>query len=243
LGLEPTSELYIRHLCDIFDEVKRVLKKTGTVWINFGDSYGGNAQSNWNVREDYPEEKKTGGFHSKLRKEPWDGNLIKGPAKSLVGIPEMFVLEMKRRGWIRRNTIIWWKPNCMPSSTQDRFTVDFEYLYFFTKSQRYFFERQFEPHTESTKERSKYHWCKSGNKASEYQNLSGLNRDEEYPLNPQGRNKRTVWQMTKEEYLNWQAEIYDTAKALMEAKGGSVWKITTEAFKEAHFATFPSCPG
>jgi len=41
----------------------------------------------------------------------------------------------------------------MPASTKDRFTVDFEYRFFFTKSDRYFFNQQFEPHAESTKKR------------------------------------------------------------------------------------------
>ena len=41
LGLEPTFQEYINKLCDIFDEVKRVLKKTGTCWVNLGDTYGG----------------------------------------------------------------------------------------------------------------------------------------------------------------------------------------------------------
>ena len=40
LGLEPTFQEYITKLCDIFDEVKRVLKKTGTCWVNMGDTYG-----------------------------------------------------------------------------------------------------------------------------------------------------------------------------------------------------------
>ncbi|MBI1742894.1 site-specific DNA-methyltransferase [Candidatus Acetothermia bacterium] len=41
LGLEPTFELYIKHLCDILDEVKRVLKKEGTCWVNIADTYAG----------------------------------------------------------------------------------------------------------------------------------------------------------------------------------------------------------
>lgn len=41
LGLQPTFQLYIKHLCDIFDEIKRVLKNTGTCWVNLGDVYAG----------------------------------------------------------------------------------------------------------------------------------------------------------------------------------------------------------
>ena len=39
LGLEPTPELYVQHLVEIFREVRRVLRKDGTVWLNLGDSY------------------------------------------------------------------------------------------------------------------------------------------------------------------------------------------------------------
>ena len=39
LGLEPTFQEYITKLCNIFDEVKRVLKKEGTCWVNLGDTY------------------------------------------------------------------------------------------------------------------------------------------------------------------------------------------------------------
>ena len=41
LGAEPNFEQYINHLCDVFDEVKRVLKDDGTCWVNIGDTYGG----------------------------------------------------------------------------------------------------------------------------------------------------------------------------------------------------------
>ena len=110
LGLEPTFELYIKHLCDIFDEIKRVLRKDGTCFINMGDSYWGGGQE--------------GKFYMN---------------KSLCDIPYRFSIEMINRGWIKRNTIIWHKPNCMPSSAPDRFTVDFEYLFFFTKNNKAIF--------------------------------------------------------------------------------------------------------
>ena len=116
LGLEPTFHQYLEHLIEIFAEVKRVIKKTGSIWVNIGDSYNDN--------------------------------------KSLSGIPERFAIRMTDElGLIRRNTIIWHKPNCMPSSARDRFTVDFEYIYFFSKSPRYHFETQYEPLIEPNRKR------------------------------------------------------------------------------------------
>jgi len=130
LGLEPTFELYIKHLCDIFDEAKRVLRKDGTCWVNMGDTYWGGGQGG----NDY------GGKF--VIPSTTFGHIAKGngyPTKSLCLIPQRFAIEMVNRGWILRNTIIWHKPNCMPSSAKDRFTVDFEYVYFFVKNKKTLF--------------------------------------------------------------------------------------------------------
>jgi len=130
LGLEPTFELYIKHLCQIFDEVKRVLRKDGTCFVNIGDSYwgGGQGGADYGGKEIVP----SSNF----------GHVAKGKNylnKSLCDIPYRFSIEMINRGWIKRNTIIWHKPNCMPASADDRFTVDFEYVFFFTKNNKAIF--------------------------------------------------------------------------------------------------------
>ena len=135
LGLEPTFELYIKHLCNIFDEIKRVLRKDGTCWVNIGDSYGGSGGASGHTLETLNLNRLTVGYGAT------EGNqkATKGYAKSLLDIPYRFSIEMTNRGWIKRNTIIWWKLNCMPSSADDRFTVDFEYLFFFTKNNKAIF--------------------------------------------------------------------------------------------------------
>jgi len=137
LGLEPTFDEYINKLCDIFDEVKRVLRDDGTCWVNLGDTYGGIGHSDWSNNKSWNTSKLDKNQDFKLKKNY--------PDKCLVMIPQRFAIEMVNRGWILRNTIIWHKPNCMPSSVKDRFTVDFEYLFFFSKSKKYYFEQQLEP--------------------------------------------------------------------------------------------------
>jgi len=133
LGLEPTPELFIKHLCDIFDEIKRVLRDDGTIWVNLGDTYSNSStKSNWDTFAKYRHDGGAG-------KRDIGGNEPKKrypdtPTKSLVMIPQRFALEMINRGWILRNVIIWHKNNCMPSSASDRFTIDFEYIYFFSKN-------------------------------------------------------------------------------------------------------------
>jgi len=135
LGLEKTFEEYITKLCNIFDEVKRVLRKDGTCWVNLGDSYNSHTFGN---------SKKGGGLQKNLvQKNEAFPRWRKAPKnlgdKSQCAIPERFLIEMLNRGWIKRNTIIWHKPNCMPSSAKDRFTVDFEYVYFFVKNSKAIF--------------------------------------------------------------------------------------------------------
>ncbi len=139
LGLEPTFELYIKHLCDIFDEVKRVLRKDGTCWVNMGDSYAGNMgkKSGWTDNKlGYGKEEAIDKGVCLTSKTKFEYTL---PHKSLNLIPQRFVIEMVDRGWIARNVLIWWKPNCMPSSAKDRFTIDFEDVFFFTKSNKALF--------------------------------------------------------------------------------------------------------
>jgi hypothetical protein len=145
LGLKPTFGLYIMHLCDIFDEVKRVLKKTGTVWVNLGDTYwsakgschnpGGGANSIETTKKDY-------GVYPLNRGNKSDIPYLK--PKSLCLIPSRFAIEKCNRGWVLRNIIVWHKPNCLSSNAREHFTVDFEQLFFFTKNSKYYFESQFE---------------------------------------------------------------------------------------------------
>jgi site-specific DNA-methyltransferase (adenine-specific) len=148
------------------EEVYRVLKPSGTCWVNLGDTYGGSgAGTTKNVDiEKYKQNAKEsyilpGGKakSSKLRNTKYN--------KSLLMIPERFAIGMIERGWILRNQIIWHKPNAMPESAKDRFTVDYEYIFFFTKNKKYYFKQQFEQN-------------KSSDKTTR---------------NPLGRNKRCVW--------------------------------------------------
>ena len=135
LGLEPTFDLYIKHLCDIFDEIKRVLREDGTCFVNIGDSYGGSGNASGHTKNT----KNLGYKTSEMGATQGNQRSTGQYAKSLLDIPYRFSIEMINRGWIKRNTLIWYKPNCMPSSASDRFTIDFEYLFFFTKNNKAIF--------------------------------------------------------------------------------------------------------
>lgn len=208
LGLEPTPQLYIEHLVSIFDEVKRVLKPSGSCWVNLGDSYAG-SWGNYGARGGKQRPSKVEKF-DRPGAPPHDmlpPTVNCGIAeKCLVQIPSRFAIAMTDAGWILRNEIIWHKPNAMPSSVKDRFTVDFEKLFFFTKSKRYYFEPQYEPMSEATKERDQYGFggaflsqFTGSPTEKRYQN-TGRPIEEPHFYNEKGRNKRTVWTITTKPY-------------------------------------------
>ncbi len=197
LGLEPTVELYISHLVQIFNEVKRVLKKTGTCWVVIDDSYaGGKGQSGsrdaefQNQRHERGESlnthyQTTGGYGYT---RPTDGN-IGVPAKSLCAIPARFQIAMIDAGWICRNDICWQKNNPMPESVKDRFTTSWEHIYFFSKSKKYWFQQQFEPHQSTESEIARQY--SDGTKETEW--ATNKKYSGGVGFGTQGRNKRDVW--------------------------------------------------
>jgi site-specific DNA-methyltransferase (adenine-specific) len=184
LGLEPSIDLFVKHLCDIFDEVKRILRKDGTCWVNLGDSY--NNQSGTIGRKDKSKYDGKSDIHC-LR-----GGTQKLQSKCLCQIPSRFAIEMCDRGWILRNEIIWQKLNCMPSSITDRFTVDFEKIFFFVKNQKYSFEQQFEPVKFESIQRSKREYGEGKNLKTA---MKGTSEYGYHPENHLGRNKRTIWKI------------------------------------------------
>jgi len=132
-GLEPTYQEYLEHLWQFMDEVKRVLKETGTVWINLGDTYNGNKTGNDDpVHNTYPKNPVATLVNKK--------KIIEIPDKCLLLIPHRFAIGCIDRGWIMRNDIIWAKRNGMPESTQDRFSKKHEYFFLIVKNKKYYFD-------------------------------------------------------------------------------------------------------
>lgn len=129
-GLEPTYQEYLEHLWQMMDEIYRVLKPTGTVWINLGDTYNGNKVGNTS-NKGYIENSVVDTFVKKKQPEP---------EKCLLLIPHRFGIGCIDRGWIMRNDIIWAKRNGMPESVTDRFSKKHEYFFFMTKSEQYYFD-------------------------------------------------------------------------------------------------------
>jgi len=125
LGLEDNPYDYINNMVVVFDEVKRVLKPTGTCWLNLGDSYSkaNYKYAGWSIKE-----------------------------KDLVGIPWRVAIALQSSGWWLRSDIIWNKPNQIPESVIDRPTRCHEYIFLLTKDRRYWYDAEAirEPPTEKT---------------------------------------------------------------------------------------------
>ena len=180
LGLESTPEEYVEKMVEIFREVKRVLKKDGTLWLNLGDFYAGSWKGGGNNNLNNPHcEKINPGFSSKDIKP-----------KDLIGIPWTVAFALRADGWYLRQDIIWSKPNPMPESMKDRCTKSHEYIFLMTKNAKYYYD------ADAIKETAAYAGQNRGGSHNRYeQNNAGM--DNKIYNN---RNKRSVWTVLTKPY-------------------------------------------
>lgn len=150
IGSEARLEDYITNLKSIFHEVFRVLTADGTFWLNIGDSYTSGNRT-WRHTD-----KKNPARAMNYRPPTPDG--LK--PKDLVGVPWRVAFALQADGWFLRSDIIWYKPNCQPESVKDRPTRSHEYLFLFSKSEKYFYnyEAVQEPSTNGTRRNRRTVW-------------------------------------------------------------------------------------
>jgi site-specific DNA-methyltransferase (cytosine-N4-specific) len=132
IGLEPTISQFLNHLVTVFNEVKRVLKDNGTLWLNIGDGYtSGNR-----------------GYRAADKKNPARAMTVRPDTpkglkrKDLLGTPWRLAFALQDDGWYLRSDIVWHKPNAMPESVKDRPTRAHEYLFMLTKSEKYYYNQE-----------------------------------------------------------------------------------------------------
>lgn len=213
LGLEPTPESFVASMVEVFEEVRRVLRPDGTLWLNIGDSYAGSwgAQSRGNTAGEASSTISGGSMLSARQikaapRETMTGSLKKTPglkSKDLVGIPWRLAFALQAAGWYLRSEIIWHKRSPMPESVSDRPTKAHEQIFLLTKSERYFYDKQAiaEP-------------CVAGNNGSTFT-----------------RGKTAVSQQACSQLERADPETRNVR---------SVWSLSSESFNGAHFATFPT---
>lgn len=131
IGLEPTLPQFINRLTSLFREVRRVLKDEGIFWLNIGDGYT-SGNRGWRAPD-----KKNPARAMDVRPDTPEG--LK--PKDLLGLPWRLAFALQNDGWYLRADIIWNKPNAMPESVKDRPTRAHEYVFMFTKAERYYYDR------------------------------------------------------------------------------------------------------
>src|SRR6185436_2458924 len=127
IGLEPSLPDYLESLVAVFEQVRRVLKSDGTLWINIGDSYTSGGRT-WRAPD---------------RKNPVRAMSVRPPTpdglkpKDLIGVPWRLAFALQAAGWYLRADVVWNKTNCQPESVKDRPTRSHELLFLLTKSEKY----------------------------------------------------------------------------------------------------------
>ena len=132
IGAESNLEDYIRDLVSLFAQVRRCLSDDGTLWLNIGDSYTSGGRT-WRDTD---------------KKNPARGMDYRAPTpdglkpKDLIGVPWRLAFALQADGWYLRSDIIWHKNNGLPESVKDRPSRVHEYIFLFSKSERYFYEHE-----------------------------------------------------------------------------------------------------
>jgi DNA modification methylase len=217
IGLESTPDAYVQTLVAVFQEVRRVLRDDGTVWLNLGDCYAGGASTG---RNDSGRIRDGGGSGAGMTDGSDRTKIEKRHGikpKDLVGIPWRVAFALQADGWYLRSDIIWAKGvsfcpsyagSVMPESCTDRPTSAYEHVFLLTKSPRYYYD------VEAVREQAVYP------------------DDRRTPFAPGQIDKR--------------GDGHDRGGGLQRTEGvtgrnlRNVWAINPQPFSEAHFATFPT---
>lgn len=214
IGLEKTPEEYVEKLVEVFNEVKRVLKDDGTLWLNLGDTYmssGSSTRHYGYIDPIYQQGRKIKFDEPQSYPHP----IIK--PKDLVGIPWMVVFALRNNGWFLRQDIIWNKINCLPESVKDRCVKSHEYVFLLSKNSKYYFDYK------AIQEPANYDGRKDilHKGGTKYMNL----------ILPNFKTST----LTYREHKRWNQD--EDGNYVRNKR--SVWSVPTQPLKNKHYATFP----
>lgn len=137
IGHEESVVAYVDAIADVMDEVYRVLRRDGVVFLNLGDTYySGKGKS-------HGTDPKSAKRRFGLRAVDKSGGLGIGlKPKSVIGVPWRVAIEMSRRKWVLRSAIIWHRKHALTEAVKDRPRRSYENVFMFAKDRNYFFNRQ-----------------------------------------------------------------------------------------------------
>lgn len=231
IGQENSPGEFLATMLRLTDELWRVVRDDGTIWINLGDtaSASGGAGGDYlpgGQREGQNKYAGSGlapaGTKRRSSAYPPSGN---GPGdipkpKSVCWIPELFGASLAYgrnlltgepcRQWITRPPVVWCKPAPTPGEIIDKFREATELIVWASKQPRYYFD------LDSVREPAKEH----GPRYSEHRvrDIPGRSPQVANPLGADG--KRILANPLGVPPLTW-------------------WVINTSGYDGAHFATFP----
>lgn len=238
LGMEPTLAEHIATMVDVFRQVRRVLRKDGTVWLNYGDCYATSPNG-----RSAADTKATGNDDRTFRDKPFStiGGTLK--PKDLCMIPNRLAIALQDDGWWVRSEIIWSKPNPMPESVTDRPATAHEKVWLLTKSARYFYDAE----AVRTEAKAPYTKMPDG-----WDTGPGAHGSFHRGGREKGAKVDKQIKITEGRKHGGGKGLYPLHRSPHPSGGQSlasdpsqgatlrnVWTIATHAYSEAHFATFP----
>ena len=136
IGQEDSVAAYISAITAVMDEVFRVLKPSGTLFLNLGDTYYSGKGKSHGV------DKKSSKRRFGLRAVDKSGGLGIGlKRKSVIGIPWRVATEMCQNNWVLRSPIIWHRTKSLTEPVRDRPARGYEFIFLFVKDRHYFFDK------------------------------------------------------------------------------------------------------
>lgn len=244
--MEQSLDDYIEKLMTVFEQVRRVLKPDGVLWLNIGDVYWGSGKGGKKV----PFLKKAATILPISVQSGWP-TTARHPElkpKDLIGLPWLIAFRLRSQGWYLRQEIIWYKKNGMPESVRDRCTRTHETIFMLSKSSRYHYNHDAikTPFAEATRRDKRLLKAGAYNRIKNYEGKATgnqLSSDEykssgDFPVVGRGSKQDSLGPRHKRFNERWAkraAEILPGAGA----NRRSVWVLPFQPYKGNHFATFP----
>lgn len=246
-GLEPSVAMYVAHAVQIGEELRRVLRPDGTLWLNLGDSYSGSGrgpEGGLKSTIKVGETRATQGSSNGLVRERPEG--LK--PKDLVGVPWRVAFAYQSAGWYLRCDVIWAKPNPMPESVRDRPARSHEYIFLLTKSGRYFYDNDAVKNPLAAATLRELSTRYEGIAKKAYEGTGAQDPSATKTRVVDGIRERVrqlglkTYEGIRQDGSPAEVEARIIGSALASQVGSnlrSVWPIATEPYPGAHFATFP----